>query len=323
MRRSSFWAVVFWVVALLLLYLTIRNIPLRSIAESLGRLSIGQLVALALINLVVVTVFGGRWWMVLRAQGWNISYARIVGYRLAGFALSYFTPGPHFGGEPLQVYLLHRRHDVPTTIAAASVAVEKAIELLANFTFLSVGVALTLSLNLISAELARFAWIAGFSLAVMPALYLGATRKGYQPVSAVLSRLPDRWSKLREAVHQVEASISMLSRERVGALIAALGFSVLSWVVLIFEFWAALQFLKIDLSFIQTIAVVTAARLAILLPLPGGLGALEASQVLMISSLGYSTAEGAAMGLLIRARDLAFGGTGAVMAWVLWRRGDG
>ena len=71
--------------------------------------------------------------------------------------------------------------------------------------------------------------------------------------------------------------------------------------------WLALQFLDLDLS---VVGVVTAARLAILLPFPAALGALELSQVLALTALGFSAAEGAAMGFLIRARDLLFGAVG-------------
>lgn len=74
--------------------------------------------------------------------------------------------------------------------------------------------------------------------------------------------------------------------------------------------WLALQFLGLDL---QVGGVVTAARLVILLPFPAALGALEISQVPALTALGFSSAEGAAMGLLIRARDLLFGGAGLIL----------
>jgi uncharacterized membrane protein YbhN (UPF0104 family) len=60
----------------------------------------------------------------------------------------------------------------------------------------------------------------------------------------------------------------------------------------------------------QTIIVLTAARLAFLSPSPGGLGTLEASQVLAMQVLGVDPALGISMSLLIRARDITFGGLG-------------
>ena len=71
--------------------------------------------------------------------------------------------------------------------------------------------------------------------------------------------------------------------------------------------WLALHFLGLDLS---VEGVDMAARLPIFLPFPAALEALKPSQVLAFVALGFSTGEGAAMGLLIRARDLLFGAEG-------------
>jgi len=61
------------------------------------------------------------------------------------------------------------------------------------------------------------------------------------------------------------------------------------------------------LGFRQVISVITAARLAILLPMPGGLGTLEAAMVLVTVALGQGAAAGAGLSLLIRVRDIIFG----------------
>jgi uncharacterized membrane protein YbhN (UPF0104 family) len=67
----------------------------------------------------------------------------------------------------------------------------------------------------------------------------------------------------------------------------------------------------------ETLAAMTAARLAILLPVPGAAGVLEASQVLALQALGYGPAAGIALGLLIRARDLLIAGSGLWLASAL------
>ncbi len=77
-----------------------------------------------------------------------------------------------------------------------------------------------------------------------------------------------------------------------------------------------LSFLDVHLDLMQTIGGITAGRLALLVPVPGGLGALETSQALALAALGYSRAEGLGLGLLIRARDLVFAFAGlAFGAW--------
>jgi uncharacterized membrane protein YbhN (UPF0104 family) len=83
--------------------------------------------------------------------------------------------------------------------------------------------------------------------------------------------------------------------------------SAVVWVALALEYWLALEFLGLPLSFWQVMSVMTAARLAILLPMPAGLGTLEAALVLVTEALGHGAALGASLSLLIRARDLSFG----------------
>ena len=74
------------------------------------------------------------------------------------------------------------------------------------------------------------------------------------------------------------------------------------------------DFLGAHLSFSQTLAGLTASMLAFLLPLPGGLGALEASQVYTLTAMGYASAIGISLTLLMRGRDLLNGGIGLLLA---------
>jgi uncharacterized membrane protein YbhN (UPF0104 family) len=93
--------------------------------------------------------------------------------------------------------------------------------------------------------------------------------------------------------------------------------SLVTWLVLLGEYWLMLRFLGIDLDLLQTVAVLTIARFAFLVPLPGALGALEVSQVFALTALGYSSAQGLSLALLIRARDLVFGGLGVLLGSAL------
>lgn len=80
------------------------------------------------------------------------------------------------------------------------------------------------------------------------------------------------------------------------------------------EFALITSFLHIELNASQTIAAWTASWLAFLVPWPGGLGALEASQVLAFGAFGVSAAAAIGVTLVIRARDLLIGGLGLLLA---------
>jgi uncharacterized protein (TIRG00374 family) len=318
-----------WLAGPALILLVLRNIPQAALVAALGQLAWWEILALGLVNLAVVTSFSGRWWSVLVSLGKRLPYLRLVGYRLAAFAVSYFTPGPHLGGEPLQVYLLHRRESVPAGQAAASVLLEKAIEMLLNSGVLAACVLAIARLQLVPPAVVGWLGAAAVGLLLLPLAALVAAWAGARPIAGVLRRLPEswmggpKWRSLAAAALEAEGEIVEFCRRKPGGMLRALAFSLVSWGFLLGEYWLALRFLGLEVGALETLAVVGAGRLAILLPLPGGLGALEASQVIVLSGLGYSPAQGAALALLIRARDLVFGGAGLLLGLGLSRASEG
>jgi uncharacterized membrane protein YbhN (UPF0104 family) len=79
---------------------------------------------------------------------------------------------------------------------------------------------------------------------------------------------------------------------------------------MIFEFGLMMQYLGIQFNLVQILIALTAARIAFLLPVPAGLGTLEAGQVMAMGLIGVSPAIGISLSLLIRARDILFGVAG-------------
>jgi uncharacterized membrane protein YbhN (UPF0104 family) len=76
------------------------------------------------------------------------------------------------------------------------------------------------------------------------------------------------------------------------------------------EYMLMLRYLGIQLSMGEALAAQTASLLGLLAPVPGGLGALEASQVLALGALGYPASAAISLTLLMRLRDLLNGGLG-------------
>jgi hypothetical protein len=324
--RKARWLV--WLVAPLLLWWVLRNVPLQSVWASLRQLQPGQILALAAVNIGIVALINARGWLILRSLGYRLPFVALAGYRLAAFGLSYFTPGPQVGGEPLQVYLLNRRQGVPTTAAMAAVTLDRLLEMFANFTFLAMGSLAVLASGLFGARLGIAALMPVAGLLVLPGGYLLALKAGRQPLSALIRRFSGRFTlsasfaRLSQAIVAAEQQMMHWLRHKPQALLQAALLSVLIWVFMVAEYRLAQQFLGIQLPFVQSIATLTAARLAFLLPSPGGLGTLEASQALALQALGLDPALGISLSLLIRGRDLMVAGSGLLLGVVLPRWGS-
>ena len=105
-------------------------------------------------------------------------------------------------------------------------------------------------------------------------------------------------------VRQSEDQIGLLCRTKPLVLLTVMALSILLWGAYIFEFWLTLRFLGLSANLVEAVSALTAGRLAILLPLPGGLGALEAAQGIAARLLGWGVETGIALSLVIRARDV-------------------
>ena len=237
-------------------------------------------------------------------------------YRLAGYGVSYFTPGSQFGGEPVMIFLLYRRQRIPGAVCTASVVLDRSLELLADFVFLAAGGLVVANLRLFPSWPPATTIVLPLALLLVPVFLLMTAWLGWKPLTWLLSRVPSklrslpRFARLQNLTADAESYTTDLCRRRPLALVVALLLSGLSWAAQIAEYSLSLSFLGLPLGLKETIAAMTAARLAILLPIPGAAGVLEASQVLALQALGYGPAAGISLGLLMRARDLLIAGSG-------------
>ncbi|MBN1218876.1 MAG: flippase-like domain-containing protein [Anaerolineae bacterium] len=311
----------FWLVVPVLLGWALRDTSLPEIGVVLGRLTLTQITALILANAMVLLLFSARWWLILRALGHPIPYLTLTGYRLAAFGVSYFTPGPQFGGEPLQVYLVERQHGVPRPRAISAVTVDKTLELVSNFSFLLIGTATMLRAQWFGSLSGQSAIFFALALLALVTSFLGAIWAGRHPLSGLwsiaINLLPRSWLRNHNRILSISQTISdserqatRFCREHPAIMGQTLAVSVVSWAAIIGEYWLALSVLGLSLTPAQVIGMLTAARIAFLLPLPGGLGALEASQVMALSAMGLNPAVGISLSLLIRARDIILGSLG-------------
>lgn len=325
MKRLSILKNLLWLIVPLLLIWAFRDISLSQVSLVLHRLLPIQVALLIGLNLVILFLFSSRWWLITRQQGHYLPYINLVFYRLAAFGISYYTPGPQFGGEPLQVHLLRRHHRVPTDTAVAGVTLDKLLELSVNFTILFAGLALVL----LGSPLLDFGFsslpLFAASIFILPLTYLIFIMLGFRPMARLLQKLDfltDRYAllaRLHSAALSTELQVSSISRSQPRLIIISFLLSLLTWALAILEYHLTLTFLGASLTLPQTITLLTAARIAFLTPLPGGIGALEAGQVLTISALGFDPALGISASLIIRARDLTLGAIGLIIAYIFTR----
>lgn len=299
------------IIGLVLFAIVAYQLSWAETLNTLSQLTAEAIVILIVANLLALLPMFSRWWVILRAQGYHIPFWNVARYSLGGFAISYITPGPQFGGEPFQVIQLQKHHHVPISAATASVTIEKVLMLFINLLFLVPGTFLVVQNQLFSS--ADIAWglapaIIAFGLLTGLMLAWGT---GKQPLGQFLGYWWPNGALTHETL-KTEAEIAIFCRQHPSAILTATGWAALNWVLLAFEYWLMARFLGINVSGVQGLMMLTVFRLALLMPIPAGLGAVEGGHVWILGALGFAPAIELALSLslLIRFRDIVITGIG-------------
>jgi uncharacterized protein (TIRG00374 family) len=308
-----------WIFILLaLLYFALRNAPLIDIWNTLKQLTLPQILSILILNALVIASMTARWWIIVQAENSSVPFLPLVGYRLSVFGLSYFTPGPQVGGEPLQVIYLQKNHGLSYARATSAVIMDKLLEFLVNFILIGIGAWAILRVGLVPENGLRLNLSLIFlaALLIWPIVHIILLYNGIMPVSRVLLRQPfiqTNHAGIRLII-VAERMASVFCRKHVRAMFLAVGVSLVSILGIVLEYYLMVRFLGMDINALQNFAALTAMQVAFLMPLPGGLGALEASQVFALGAFGQPASAAISLTLIMRARDILNGGIGLLLA---------
>lgn len=313
MQRAKFFTLLLWLIALGLAAWTLAQLPLADITNSIGSLSTLQWIFWLGLNALIIFVLGLRWQLLTHALATPVNLLKLLLIRQAGQTVSFITPGPQFGGEPLQIYWLYK-YGLPLRKAFLSLGLDRFLELWINFSVLLLAVLLLVAgVGHNDGNSAITDW----RTALLPLLiFLGLLFalawllvKQPQWINNRLERVAERWQHNHRlsSINQHWQSLgndlrTALRTQKIHFLLAIL-LSVLGWVGLLGELYLILHFVGIEASLYSFLIILVAIRMALLLPMPGGVGTLEASVLWSFHTLGLPAS--AALGLiaLMRVRD--------------------
>ena len=299
-----------WLLALSLAAWTLRQLPLNDILARLGLLSWSDWLLWVSINIAILYLAVKRWQLLGQALEAPLSLAWLFRLRQAGSAVSFLTPGPHFGGEPLQLYWLHWYCRLPLHRAVAMLGLDRVMETGTNIAVLLAGVLMLLGTTVLPVgEWLQISTILAAVLSVMLILSLLVLQhpiwlaQRFRPLAL-------RWRRTKKPDEResgwlalVELLRSALSHQR-PRLWLALAVSLGGWAALLIELTLLLHLLGVPPSWLDIVLIMVAMRLAMLLPVPGGIGTIEASVLWSFQLLGLPVAAAAGLIALIRLRDV-------------------
>lgn len=140
-------------IGLFIFVLTLHLVGIGKIVENLLKLNIYlYLVAIGCIACVIV-FWTLRWQVFIKADGYDISFLKLLKSLLVGLAINNLTPLAKFGGEPLRAYILKKKSGIKMREGFATVLAELTIM------FLSIILLVVTSMFLITLVISPPPWI--------------------------------------------------------------------------------------------------------------------------------------------------------------------
>ncbi len=305
-----------WIIALTLAIWLLRDLPFKEILDSVGSLSMLQWIYWAGLNLLIIFIFVWRWMSLTFGLNLNLNFINLLFLRQAGQSVSFITPGPQFGGEPLQIYFLWKKFNISPGDSFLAIALDRFCELWVNFAVLLLGILFLIFSGSGLADWISVALIIALAMFLMSFLAWCGIKRNDSLAKLIytiglkwlggkrLSTISLHWNNITFSLKNV------LSKKLI--LLVALLLSINGWLLTFFELYLVLSFFDISLGTGDFILLLVAMRLAFLLPLPGGIGTLEAAVLWVFSSIALPETAAASLLALIRFRDVIVLGLGFI-----------
>ncbi|MFH1611524.1 MAG: lysylphosphatidylglycerol synthase transmembrane domain-containing protein [Patescibacteria group bacterium] len=289
----------------------------ENIVQTLISFGFWPFIGFVVLSLLNFGLYSWRWQLILNhsvAKKQRLSFWHMYQHRMAGFAVSYLTPVAQAGGEPVRIGML-MTDGVESKRATSSVMLDITIELMAYISFIIAGVILAVITGLSSANTLIAIGAGLIVLLVLLTGFLFGVAKGDGWISKLF--LFFRLNKIK-SMNKVEGWIKQTEGMMTGLLhakksflflIAILAITVISFRVV--EVFYLAFFFDVNLSFAQAFLVSTLPGIALLLPVPAGLGVFEGGFASLFTILSIPLSA-VAFALVIRLRDTIFIGFGVI-----------
>ncbi len=197
-----------------------------------------------------------------------------------------------------------------------AIALDRFFELWVNFAVLLLGILFLIFSGSNLTSWISAALIIGIALFFLCFLAWFAIKRNAS-ITTLINSIGLKWldSKRLSNIHfhwnNISNSLQSTLNKKL-TLLTALLLSITGWLLTFFELYLVLSFFNITLSTSDFILLLVAMRIAFLLPLPGGIGTLEASVLWVFSALALPETAAAALLALIRFRDVIVLGIGFI-----------
>jgi uncharacterized protein (TIRG00374 family) len=271
-----------------------------------GLLILGLTVIMALIGTF-------KWKEILRGEGVEISFKKLFGPYLSGYAVMLLAPIMLCGGEVLRGYFLKEKYSVSWVKGMASVVIDRIFEWTVNLIVILFGTAFFITrIHLIPNNLEI---IFGIVLLLFAAAILYFYLKVWKKESIIeaganifgLKRIEEKNTFL-----ETEKEIFNFFKIKNRLMWKVFYISFLRAGVMLLRVWVLIFFLEKTVAWVSGISILGFNYLAVMIPIPAALGSHEAIQIFAFEALGMDNSNATVFAMVIRGAEITMSLAGIV-----------
>ena len=289
----------------------VQQIGLTEIIDGISSFGVVPFIGFASISLINFALYVYRWKRIIndkRKRKEQIGFFRLYMHRMTGYAGSYLTPAAQVGGEPLRAALIHE-DGIDGKKAASSVVIDLAFDVTALILFIIAGAILAAFEGVLFGQSAWLFALGILIICTMLGYFYYATISGKGFFRSIFRALQlhrlNGLHRIDDWLEETESHITDFFGKKPKLLIFLLFLSIVMISFKAVEIWYIAYFLGETLSFSQAFLASTLPGITLLIPVPGGLGFLEAGTAGVFALLGIGI-NAITVVFLIRMRDVLF-----------------
>lgn len=290
--------------------------------EGMRKLGVGFLAVIALggVGHMVKTL---AWRFTLKPEQ-RPRFLQMVGVRLAGEAVAQLSFGGQVFGETTRALLLKRAHEIPLVRGVSSVVIDRGMFTFIGFLMIVTGAVTASAMLGLPEEAQRFNALVAVIFICVIATAVFALRQRWRffsrPFGALarIGRLRGTVEKRMGGVREIEATIHSFYHDSPKAFWSCFACSSAGHGMNVLEVYCILQFLGLDASLLDAFVIESLTKIVNFSSavIPGGVGAYEGGQMLILKMMGLGSANGLTVGIARRIRNLTWTAAGLlVLFW--------
>ncbi len=305
-----------WLVGVALFVFLLYKIGPSQIWEDIKKLTWLSFLILILLRMIYWVSRSLIWKIVYRSYDQQVTFLNLFSARLAGYAVSFLTPGAFFGGEAIRAMMVDTSNRKK---CLASIVVDRTLEISAVIFFAVIAAVITVTrIPMPFRAKAILAVLIAF-LSVFILFMLAKQRQGFFLwIIDALGKIRIRFKFLQKNMPKIQETdeyISDFYSSHRGTFFAALFLYALAHLFWVVEIYFTLVFMGVEgVTPLKAFIVVSLSVFGFMIPaIPASLGMLEMTNVALFALLGLGAGTGFSMTIIRRILSLVGSAVGLLL----------